>query len=173
MRHEDGDSDAKDLRRTVFHDIRDDVGGKLPEKEKHPMRLMADASVILGAGTETTARTMAVTTYYLIQNPEVGENLRRELKTVMPKADDQVSLPQLEALPYLVCILPYTTFRAMLINLLECSYQRRPPCSPWRKLPPTTHRHWRRPPIRSIHYTPRNTRHGISLPPAHGPQDLP
>ena len=107
MNFEDGDGDTKNLRRTIFHDIRDDVGCKLPEKEKHPKRLTADASVILGAGTETTARTLAVTTYYLIKNSEVGEKLRQELKTVMPTADHQISLPQLEALPYLVSSQPH------------------------------------------------------------------
>ncbi|KAG9195020.1 hypothetical protein G6011_00140 [Alternaria panax] len=79
MNRKDGDDEAKHLQRTIFHDIRDDVGGKLPEKEKHPVRLMADASVILGAGTETTSRTMAVATYYLIKNPEtavINEGLR-------------------------------------------------------------------------------------------------
>ncbi|KAI4944235.1 hypothetical protein J4E91_008790 [Alternaria rosae] len=105
MNREDGDGDAKNLRRTIFHDIRDDVGCKLPEKEKEPMRLMADASVILGAGTETTARTMAVTTYYLIKDPEIGEKLREELKTVMPTVNHEVSLSQLEALPYLTAVI--------------------------------------------------------------------
>ncbi|KAB2099215.1 hypothetical protein AG0111_0g12460 [Alternaria gaisen] len=105
MDREDGVSETKDLRRTIFHDIRDDVGGKLPEKEKHPKRLMADASVILGAGTETTSRTMAVTTYYLIKNPEIGEKLRRELETVMPTVNHEVLLWQLEALPYLTAVI--------------------------------------------------------------------
>ena len=114
MNREDGVNETKDLRRTIFHDIRDDVGCKLPEKEKHPVRLMADASVILGAGTETTSRTMAVTTYYLIKNPEIGEKLRRELETVMPTVNHEVLLRQLEALPYLVSNLLYTTRTDML-----------------------------------------------------------
>lgn len=114
MNREDGVNETKDLRRTIFHDIRDDVGCKLPEKEKHPVRLMADASVILGAGTETTSRTMAVTTYYLIKNPEIGEKLRRELETVMPTVNHEVLLRQLEALPYLVSHLHYTTRPDML-----------------------------------------------------------
>ncbi|CAG5152694.1 uncharacterized protein ALTATR162_LOCUS2873 [Alternaria atra] len=105
LSREDDEDNSKNLRRTVFHDIRDDIGGKLPESEKHPMRLMMDASVLLGAGTETTARTMAVTTFYLIKNMEAGEKLRQELKKVMPTADHQVSLPQLEALPYLAAVI--------------------------------------------------------------------
>ena len=102
MRYEDHENDGKKWNRTVFHEIRDDVGGKLPEKEKAPLRLMADASVILGAGTETTARTLAVTTFYLLKYPDIGDKLRAELKSVLPTKDARVSLPQLEALPYLV-----------------------------------------------------------------------
>jgi cytochrome P450 len=95
MNREDGVNETKDLRRTIFHDIRDDVGCKLPEKE-------------------TTSRTMAVTTYYLIKNPEIGEKLRRELETVMPTVNHEVLLRQLEALPYLVSNLLYTTRTDML-----------------------------------------------------------
>jgi hypothetical protein len=57
---------------------------------------------------------MAVTTYYLIKNPEVGEKLRRELETVMPTVNHEVLLRQLEALPYLVSHLLYTTRPDML-----------------------------------------------------------
>jgi cytochrome P450 len=143
MKHEDEQGEVKNLKRTIFHDIRDDIGGKLPAKEKEPLRLMADASVILGAGTETTSRTMAVATYYLIKNPEVGEKLRQELKTAMPTIDHQVPLPQLEALPYLVRSLPFLHHLCKPTNQPpDRSNKRRPPLRSRRKLPPTTHRNW-------------------------------
>jgi cytochrome P450 len=105
LRREDDKDSSRNLKRTIFHDIRDDVGGKLPESEKQPKRLMVEATVVLAAGTETTAKTMAITTFYLIKNTEAGEKLRRELKTVMPTVDHQVTLPQLEALPYLTAVI--------------------------------------------------------------------
>ena len=102
MKYEDREEEKEGASRTVFHEVRDDVGAKLPDKEKEPQRLMADASVLMGAGTETTARTLAVTTFYLLKHPDIGEKLRAELKTVLPTKYAKVSLPQLEALPYLV-----------------------------------------------------------------------
>lgn len=97
-------SGEKQFKRAVFHDIRDEVSGKLPPEEKEPLRLAAEGNVFLGAGTITTARALSVIMFYLIQNPEMGDKLRDELRTVMPKKNSTPSLPQLEALPYLVCI---------------------------------------------------------------------
>jgi cytochrome P450 len=93
--------DAGTDHRTIFHDMRD---GDLSPEEKAPMRLMSESHVFLGAGTETTARTLAVTTFYLMKNNDIGDKLREELKGVMPTPNSGVSLSQLEALPYLVRI---------------------------------------------------------------------
>jgi cytochrome P450 len=98
MRGEDKEWDSK-RKRTVFHEIRD---GSLPEKEKHPFRLMGEASILLGAGTETTARTLSVTAYYIIKHDKIRRKLRQELKSVMPTKQSSVSLPMLETLPFLV-----------------------------------------------------------------------
>jgi cytochrome P450 len=98
-----GEEPTKTSHRTIFHEIRD---GDLSAEEKAPMRLMGESHVFLGAGTETTARTLGVTTYYLIKNKDVGRRLREELRTIMPSPDTAVTLPQLEALPYLVRISP-------------------------------------------------------------------
>ncbi|KAF2832484.1 putative benzoate 4-monooxygenase cytochrome P450 [Ophiobolus disseminans] len=97
-----GEDEKRDVQRTVFHEIRD---GKMSAEEKLPMRLMGESHVILGAGTETTARTLAVTTYYLMKKHDVGEKLRDELKTVLSQPDSAVSLAQLEALPYLSAVI--------------------------------------------------------------------
>jgi cytochrome P450 len=86
-------------KRTVFHEIRD---GSLPEEEKDPFRLMGEASILLGAGTETTARTLSVTAYYILKHDDVRRKLRVELRSVMPTKESSVSLSKLEALPYLV-----------------------------------------------------------------------
>jgi cytochrome P450 len=92
----------KQERTTIFHEIRD---GGLSAEEKEPSRLVAEAHVVLGAGTETTARTLAVTTFYLLRDREVGARLRRELEAVLREKDSVVSLPVLEALPFLVSLL--------------------------------------------------------------------
>jgi hypothetical protein len=100
MAHED-EKEAVMTHRTVFHEVRD---GNMSEQEKKPFRLMGEASVFIGAGTETTARTLAVAIYYLLKNKEQGVKLREELKTVLPRKESKASLSQLEAQPYLVSV---------------------------------------------------------------------
>lgn len=85
--------------RTIFMDILD---SNLPESEKTPERLNAESSSVLG-GVETTTRTLAVTMFYILDDPAVLAKLRAELGTVIPYPDAPVKLAQLEALPYFVC----------------------------------------------------------------------
>lgn len=85
--------------RTIFQDI---VDSDLPPSEKTPARLNAEAGLALGAGTETTARNLAVSIFYLLHNQDVLQKLRAELKTVMPAPGAPVTLAELEALPYFV-----------------------------------------------------------------------
>ena len=88
-------------QRTIFHEMRD---SNLPPEEKSMERFLEEANVFLGAGTETTARTICCTCFYLVDNPACLKKLREELWKVMPTADADVSLSQLEALPYLTAI---------------------------------------------------------------------
>jgi cytochrome P450 len=97
MNREDSEKDLK--HRTVFHEIRD---SDMSPKEKDPFRLMGENSVFLGAGTETTARTLSVGLFYLINEKSCGQKLSEELRNVLPTKDTEISLPKLEALPYLV-----------------------------------------------------------------------
>jgi cytochrome P450 len=92
-------SDVQSTQRTIFHEVKD---SDLPPSEKTEQRLTDEASIFLGAGTETTARALAFTSYQLIQNPQMLDRLRKELKSVMPKADSAVPVSALEQLPYLV-----------------------------------------------------------------------
>ncbi|KAF1999845.1 putative benzoate 4-monooxygenase cytochrome P450 [Amniculicola lignicola CBS 123094] len=100
MRYEDG-LHEKGIR-TIFHEIRD--GNLLPPEEKKAMRLRAEEGIFLGAGTETTARTLAVTTFYLLQHDSIRAKLRMELQQAIPERGSTISLPQLEALPYLTAV---------------------------------------------------------------------
>jgi hypothetical protein len=88
--------------RTVFHEIRD---GKMSAAEKEPMRLTRESNVMLSAGTETTARTLAVTTYYLMKHRDMGDKLRQELTTMQPRPESLVRLAELETLPYLGAVI--------------------------------------------------------------------
>jgi cytochrome P450 len=151
-------------QKTIFHEIRD---GGLSAEEKKPERLMAEAHVILGAGTETTARTLAVTTYYLLKNKDQGEKLRQELKTVLREKDSVVSLPLLEALPFLVSHITSRDAHILPTNNTVRRHQRRPPRRAWRLLAPATHRHARGSSIQAMDHPTRHACHAIPLPPTH------
>ncbi|KAJ5973770.1 benzoate 4-monooxygenase cytochrome P450 [Penicillium waksmanii] len=56
----------------------------VPEEERTVNRLEDEASVLFGAGTETTARALSIAAFYLAKNQTLLEKLRGELKLVMP-----------------------------------------------------------------------------------------
>ncbi|KAK8079184.1 hypothetical protein PG994_002991 [Apiospora phragmitis] len=82
--------------RTIFQDI---VQSNLPASEKAPARLSAEANLLQIAGTETTARTLAVLIFYLVYSPGVLDRLRSELKPYT-EPGSVIHLADLEALPY-------------------------------------------------------------------------
>ena len=87
---------------TYFHNLYHALlASNLPEDEKRPERMAHEGFEILLAGSDTTARTMGIAVYHLIANPHIVQNLREELKTVMPRPQDIVELKILEALPWL------------------------------------------------------------------------
>ena len=88
-------------RRNILHELKDST---MPASEKTAPRLACEAGTLLGAGTETTARTLAVTTFYVLENKEVLKELRDELSSVLPTRDVVASLTTLEQLPYLTAV---------------------------------------------------------------------
>lgn len=86
-------------RETIFDALLDP---SLPPSEKTIERLSEEGLILLGAGSETTANTMALGAYHLTRNKPVLEKLRAELKQVMNSPDSRPSWSELEQLPYLV-----------------------------------------------------------------------
>lgn len=74
----------------------------VPPQEKTLDRLEDESALLLGAGTETTARAIAVSMFHLMNNKEMGLKLREELKTVLKTPQSKASWTDLERLPYLV-----------------------------------------------------------------------
>jgi len=83
---------------TIFHEI---MNSDLPPSEVKLDRLKQEAFSVLGAGTETTAWTLSVTTYYILANPAIHNRMKEELRPVFQKAGGRPSWTQLEQLPYL------------------------------------------------------------------------
>lgn len=99
--HELGDDGKKGTEKeSIFTTLRDsDV---LPEEEKSIKRMTEEGFTLIGAGAETTAKTLAETTFHVLNTPGVLSRLSEELKTVMPKNTDMPSWTELEKLPYMV-----------------------------------------------------------------------
>jgi cytochrome P450 len=87
-------------RRTIFHDV---LESSLPPEEKTHKRLLDDGIVVVGAGMETTARTLAVLMFYICSDRAVHRKLLEELRGAMATPLEYVDSSQLEQLPYLVC----------------------------------------------------------------------
>lgn len=93
--------DKKKADGTIFQALLD---SDLPPEEKSADRLQDEGQTLVGAGSETTAKSLSVITFYLLDDKQKLAKLRAELKTVMPTPTSDVSLTALEQLPYLVCL---------------------------------------------------------------------
>jgi len=88
-----------ELPRTIFHTL---LESNLPEEEKSLERLWQEAQLVIGAGTDTVANALTVTTFHVLNNPETLAKLRKELEEAIPDREGPVNLLVVEQLPYLV-----------------------------------------------------------------------
>jgi hypothetical protein len=103
---------------TIFHEL---INSDLPPEEKTVLRLWQEGQTVVGAGADTTANTLTVLTFHLLDNPDKAARLKKELETVMPSPASRARLLDLEKLPYLVrsyrivnCAPPLTRSRPLL-----------------------------------------------------------
>lgn len=67
--------------------------------------LVAEAIVMLVAGTDTTAAALAVTLHHLLQRPEMYRKLQNEVQSVMSGLNSIPKIQSLDTLPFLdACI---------------------------------------------------------------------
>ena len=76
----------------------------MPQSELSTDRLSQEATVLLGAGTLTVARTLSVITYCVLRDPRIRERLTAELSDSfsrypegLPRTNDLKTLPYLQA----------------------------------------------------------------------------
>lgn len=84
--------------RTSIHGEFDCAKSKMKTIE----RLMDEGFILVGAGGETTAQTLAVLTFHLLNNPRILLELRAELDEAVAGSDSLLSWQTLEQLPFLV-----------------------------------------------------------------------
>lgn len=91
-------------RRSMVHSMRD--ANHLPASERDPERIVDELALILSAGSEPTARTLSVASYYLLTNRETLSTLRKEIIAIIPANASVSDIPYaaLENLPYLSAV---------------------------------------------------------------------
>ncbi|GAD92607.1 flavonoid 3-hydroxylase, putative [Paecilomyces variotii No. 5] len=111
----------------VFESI---LYSNIPEHEKSIDRLAQDAFLTITAGGDPAARTMAMTVYYLLSNPQSLELLHMELDKAMPDSSKVLELQELESLPVLTAVIKetmrimgLTTSRLPLISDTPLQYE--------------------------------------------------
>lgn len=92
----------KTARSSIFRTV---LESDVPSQDKSVSRLVEDAQLMLAAGTETTARTLAVATYHILSNQHVLRSLMSELATSMPQIGTKPRIAELEQLPYLTAVI--------------------------------------------------------------------
>lgn len=86
---------------TIFQAILD---SDLPPSEKTAQRLQDEGQVVVGAGSETTAKSLSMVLFFLLSDRSKLQKLRDEIETIRPQADGSFQLCDLERLRYLVSI---------------------------------------------------------------------
>lgn len=78
------------------------TGPSMPEDMRGAVRLNNEGFAMIIGGTETTARSLAIAAFRLLENNSMKTKLRDELRAVMPTPDSRPTWSQLEQLPYMV-----------------------------------------------------------------------
>lgn len=84
-------------RASIFRSLLD---SDLPPQDKSVSRLVEDAQTMVGAGFETTARTLAVGTYHILANCHIFNSLAKKRSAAIPDPTINPALADLERLPY-------------------------------------------------------------------------
>ena len=95
-------AEEKDQPDTIFTAI---IQSDIPRSEVTVQRLQDEAVAVVGAGLETTMRTLSVTVFHVVANPGIHQRLRAELESTIPNPDQIPPWEVLEKLPFLTaCI---------------------------------------------------------------------
>ncbi|KAK6506339.1 hypothetical protein TWF506_011257 [Arthrobotrys conoides] len=95
---------AKTTHKTIFETlVEGDSAIKLSKRA-----LVGDSMVLIGAGTETTATTVAEAMYRACIYPELQTRLHEELVKVFPSKTDEITLAKAEKIQYIIAFLKET-----------------------------------------------------------------
>lgn len=93
---------GKEQPETIFTSI---IQSDIARSEVTVERLQHEAIGLIGAGIETTMRTLTVSVFHIVDSPAVYQRLRAELQAAIPDPDRIPAWEVLEKLPFLTaCI---------------------------------------------------------------------
>ncbi|CAO2652154.1 Nn.00g004370.m01.CDS01 [Neocucurbitaria sp. VM-36] len=90
-----------DAKKTIFQEI---LSSKLPPEDKSHQRLADEAQIVVGGGVETTAFSLSIATFHIINNPRIYDRLHKDLVDAFPNRAS-LELYPLEQMPYLKAII--------------------------------------------------------------------
>lgn len=89
----------QDRSTNIFQEL---LNSDIPAEEKSIARLTDEAITLLGAGSNTTPHVLSATAYHILANPQILQNIQKELQEIMPHGlSAQALLIRLQNLPYL------------------------------------------------------------------------
>ncbi|KAI9883898.1 MAG: hypothetical protein M1823_004311 [Watsoniomyces obsoletus] len=88
--------------KTIFHEL---LASDLGASDKSMVRLVEEGQTLIAAGTITTAHHLKTITFYLLNNPDLLQRLKKELTDAIPDPKDLPPLQQLERLPFLTAVI--------------------------------------------------------------------
>ncbi|KAF8856412.1 cytochrome P450 [Acephala macrosclerotiorum] len=89
------------LDSTIMHAL---LQSGLPPEERTAKRIWSEGLSVIGAGSETSANTLAVVHFHLLDNPDTLARLRAELNESLPDKNTPIALNLVERLPYLTAV---------------------------------------------------------------------
>ncbi|ESK85485.1 benzoate 4-monooxygenase cytochrome p450 [Moniliophthora roreri MCA 2997] len=96
---------------TVYHHMLNPSEKAALNNQRAPLTrqdLLDEAVTLIAAGSDTVGLICTVGAFYGLQNPDITQKIKQELKTVWPDPESSVSLTVLEKLPYLTAFLKET-----------------------------------------------------------------
>ncbi|KAJ5113440.1 hypothetical protein N7456_001974 [Penicillium angulare] len=86
---------------------RNDLFEGLAKKQEEWEKLSRNATILLLAGSETTATTLSGATYFLLSHPDILSRLQKEIRTTF-STPEQITINSVSKLPYLLAVLNET-----------------------------------------------------------------
>ncbi|KAJ5671881.1 cytochrome P450 [Penicillium longicatenatum] len=100
---QDGKLDDEQKKRAIYPAML--ANDKVPPSEKKAKRLQEDATFFMLAASDAPSEALVITSFHILDNPEVLRRLKDELFSAFPDVTSIPSLDELERLPYLTAVL--------------------------------------------------------------------